>query len=92
MTAKKKIFMASFIFVAVILLIALGKMRAFGEPKLTEMDDYFIAHGQEETGGNNIVTAIVFDYRGYDTLGESTILFAAVLGVSVLLEWGKDDN
>jgi multicomponent Na+:H+ antiporter subunit B len=33
----------------------------------------------------NAVGAIVFDYRGYDTLGEEFVLFAAVLGVSLLL-------
>jgi multicomponent Na+:H+ antiporter subunit B len=33
----------------------------------------------------NVVTAIVFDYRGFDTLGEEFILFTAVLGVALLL-------
>ena len=33
----------------------------------------------------NVVTAIVFDYRGFDTMGEEFILFAAVVGVVLLL-------
>jgi multicomponent Na+:H+ antiporter subunit B len=33
----------------------------------------------------NVVTTIVFDYRGFDTLGEEFILFTAVLGVALLL-------
>ena len=33
----------------------------------------------------DVVTAVVFDYRGFDTLGEEFILFAAVVGVTVLL-------
>jgi multicomponent Na+:H+ antiporter subunit B len=33
----------------------------------------------------NTVTAIVFDYRGFDTMGEEFILFAAVTGVALLL-------
>jgi multicomponent Na+:H+ antiporter subunit B len=33
----------------------------------------------------NVVTAVVFDYRGFDTLGEEFILFAAVVGVVLLL-------
>src|SRR5262249_14821015 len=33
----------------------------------------------------NIVTAIVFDYRGVDTMGEELILFASVVGVVLLL-------
>ncbi len=32
-----------------------------------------------------VVSAINFDYRGFDTLGEEFILFAAVIGVASLL-------
>jgi multisubunit Na+/H+ antiporter MnhB subunit len=56
----------------------------FGAPLTSDMDSYFLSHGQEQTGGNNIVTDIVFDYRGFDTLGEACVLFTAVIGVSVL--------
>jgi multicomponent Na+:H+ antiporter subunit B len=37
----------------------------------------------------NVVTAVVFDYRGFDTMGEEFILFAAVVGVVLLLR-GED--
>ncbi len=33
----------------------------------------------------NVVTSVIFDYRGFDTLGEEFILFACVTGVSLLL-------
>ncbi len=56
----------------------------YGQPRTADMDDYFIRHGQEQCGANNIVTAVVFDYRGFDTLGEATVLFTAVLGVGVM--------
>jgi multicomponent Na+:H+ antiporter subunit B len=39
----------------------------------------------EERQVRNVVTAIVFDHRGFDTLGEECILFAAVLGVLLVL-------
>lgn len=77
-----------------ILVIVLGLLGAFllvamdlpfGQPLVSDMDDYFIRHGQEQTGNNNIVTSIVFDYRGFDTLGEATVLFTAVLGVGLIL-------
>jgi multicomponent Na+:H+ antiporter subunit B len=38
-----------------------------------------------ERHATNAVSAVVFDYRGYDTLGEENVLFAAVLGVVLLL-------
>jgi multisubunit Na+/H+ antiporter MnhB subunit len=48
------------------------------------MDQYIIDNTQSETGADNGVTAVVFDYRGFDTLGEATVLFTAVAGVIVL--------
>jgi multicomponent Na+:H+ antiporter subunit B len=42
-----------------------------------------VAVGERHT--TNVVTAIVFDYRGFDTLGEEFILFASVIGVALLL-------
>jgi multicomponent Na+:H+ antiporter subunit B len=38
-----------------------------------------------ERSADNVPTAIVFDLRGFDTLGEESILFAAVTGVALLL-------
>ena len=41
----------------------------------------------------NSVSAIVFDYRGYDTLGESIVLFTAVCGTTtVLRKNNKEEN
>ena len=56
----------------------------FGTPANQDMDQYFLDNGQVQTGGNNICTDIVFDYRGFDTLGEATVLFTAVMGVVVI--------
>jgi multisubunit Na+/H+ antiporter MnhB subunit len=63
-------------------------MRDFGHPP-SDMDDYMIDNAQEQTGSNNVVTSVVFDYRGLDTLGEATILFTAVTGVLLLLRAAK---
>ena len=40
----------------------------------------------------NVVSSIVFDYRGFDTLGEEFILFSAVMGVALLLREARDDR
>jgi multicomponent Na+:H+ antiporter subunit B len=39
----------------------------------------------EETGVPNAVTSVLADYRGYDTLGETTVIFTAGIGVMLLL-------
>lgn len=64
----------------------------FGHPRFTDMDDYFIHNAQNQTGANNVVTSIVFDYRGFDTLGEATVLFTAVLGVGMVLRLLRGDE
>jgi multisubunit Na+/H+ antiporter MnhB subunit len=64
-------------------------IHPFGYPDASDMDDYIIQNAQEETGSNNVVTAVIFDYRGFDTLGEATILFTAVMGVLLLLRTEK---
>jgi multicomponent Na+:H+ antiporter subunit B len=45
----------------------------------------------KERQADNAVTAIVFDYRGLDTMGEEFILFAAVTGVALLLRERRDE-
>ena len=42
-----------------------------------------------ETHAINNVTSILYDFRGYDTLGEAFILITAVAGASVILYNGK---
>ncbi|UCE62698.1 MAG: DUF4040 domain-containing protein [Nitrospirota bacterium] len=42
-----------------------------------------------ETGVPNVVTAVLASYRGYDTLGETTVIFTAGLGVIILLGLGQ---
>ena len=70
--------------VLVVFFVSTALMLSFGDPMKTEMDDYIIMHTQNETGTNSGVTTIVFDYRGFDTLGEATILFSAVSGVIMI--------
>lgn len=45
----------------------------------------YINEGLRETGVPNIVTAVLASYRGYDTLGETTVVFTAGVGVIALL-------
>jgi len=61
-----------------------GSLSDFGERAL-RMSKAYIEPGADITGSANLVTGVVFDYRGYDTLGEATILFTAVIGVLSVL-------
>ena len=73
-----------FSIVAVFFIFGALFMHPFGEPVDPEMDQYIIDQTQNQTGADNGVTSVVFDYRGFDTLGEATVLFTAVAGVIVI--------
>ncbi len=60
----------------------LGDARS---PAHTQVAKRYIDSGQSETGVPNLVTAVLASYRGFDTLGEVTVVFTAGLGVMILL-------
>jgi len=64
----------------------------FGSPANGDMDNYMIENGQEMAGANNIVSGVVFDFRGFDTLGEATVLFTAVIGVTLIFRKKEEDE
>ncbi|MFQ6018845.1 MAG: DUF4040 domain-containing protein [Kiloniellaceae bacterium] len=49
----------------------------------------YIEDSPKETGIPNIVTSVLASYRGYDTLGELTVIFTAGVGVMLLLGAGR---
>jgi len=61
----------------------------FGSPVMDRFADApsntYLRTGLEETGAANIVTAVLLDFRAYDTLGEATVLFCAVMGALTVL-------
>jgi multicomponent Na+:H+ antiporter subunit B len=82
----------SFILVALIsfmLMLAVTEMPPYGNinnPTNNYVWERYVYKGVEESGGLNLVANILLDYRGYDTLLESTVLFATV--VSIMIVWG----
>jgi multicomponent Na+:H+ antiporter subunit B len=53
----------------------------------------YIAAGPIETGVPNMVTAVLASYRGYDTLGEVTVIFTAGVSVIALLwRWRRAEK
>jgi multisubunit Na+/H+ antiporter MnhB subunit len=44
----------------------------------------------EDVGISNIVAAVLADWRAYDTLGETVVLFTAVYGVYLILGGEKE--
>jgi len=56
-----------------------------GAPANRHIAPDYIQEGASATGVPNLVTAVLASYRGYDTLGEVTVIFTAGIGVVLLL-------
>jgi multicomponent Na+:H+ antiporter subunit B len=71
-----------------ILLYAARDLPPLGDPQApasTHVSPRYIEQSHAETGAANFVTAVVVDYRGYDTLGEATVIFTAGLACLFIL-------
>ncbi len=62
---------------------------SYDDSSVTGAADATIQQNLAKTHAVNDVTSIVFDFRGYDTMGESFILITAVAGSIVILSNGK---
>ena len=51
----------------------------------------FLADAEKLAGGKNVVNVILVDFRGFDTLGEITVLVVAAMGVAALVLAGRTD-
>ena len=70
-------------FIGAFLFVTAGCLKdlpEFGYPILRVASTY-LKEGLAKTGATNVVASVILDYRAFDTLGEATVLFAAVIGV-----------
>jgi len=73
----------------VLIILTLASSPSFPEFGSVDINDrvageYLDNDNVEEVGSGNIVTAIVVGYRGFDTLGEVTVLFISALGIALI--------
>ncbi len=80
------------LFLIALLLVTISYLPATGtidRPVNNEVAKRYIENGLEETGAVNIVAGMILDYRAFDTLGESHVLFVATVTVLILLRLNK---
>lgn len=77
-------------------LVALGLLMVYGAQDLprvgnpasapnTHISPTYLERSLEDTGTPNVVTSVLMDYRGLDTLIETTVIFTAGVAASLLL-------
>lgn len=88
-------------FFSLITVVVTGALLIYGAVDMPEWGDLnspasihvsprYIEKTVEETATPNMVTSVLADYRGYDTLGETTVIFTA--GISCLLLLRREDK
>jgi multicomponent Na+:H+ antiporter subunit B len=89
--ARRWLFLVSAAVFGVVLVATFARLPSFG--------DYHGVYGfalnyldLPQRAATDVVTAVNFDYRAFDTLGEEFILFAAVLGLAVLLRESRGER
>ena len=70
-------------------LVFLFTLSAAGVLPVTDVSDAMVAQAYPEGDGRNIVNVILVDIRGFDTLGEMTVLTAAAVGTVALARAGR---
>lgn len=90
---RKTKFMAAGL-LAVILLVAILGLKVgswlpvigdHNSPANSYLSPYYILHAEEDTHSPNIVTAVLADYRGFDTLFETCVLFLSGITTVMVL-------
>jgi len=67
----------------------LGDVNA---PASQHVSPRYIERGLEETGTPNLVTAVLADYRSFDTLGETLVIFTAGLACVFVMARRKEKS
>ena len=82
------------VLLALVLLVGAVALPAFaepGNPTDNEVVRRYVGSAEAETGAENVVAGMILNYRGFDTFGESCVLFLAVCCVMLLL-WATNDR
>jgi len=85
----KKAFVAALLIIAAIpFVLAAASLPPHGSattPVQTGASAYYLEHGAEEAGAENIVTDVILNYRGLDTNGEVTVIFTGFAAAFAVL-------
>ena len=76
------------IITGVMLIYGTSDIPDFGDPDAPaqiHVAPYYLENSFSETGVQNVVTAVLASYRGFDTLGEVTVIFTAAIAVLLLI-------
>lgn len=78
-------------FIMVMAVLEMPQSCCVDAPAYSEVSQYYLDNAVEDTGATNVISAILADYRLFDTLGETIVLFASIVAVVSALRKKKED-
>ncbi len=75
-----------------VLLSSIPEMPPMGNvnnPSFNQVSEYYISQAIADTNTPNVIASIITDYRAFDTLGETTVLFTSITAVISVLSGKK---
>lgn len=90
---KKAIVMIMFATLFLILSINIMQMPSVSTTEALAYNEaihYYYDNAVEETGAINVIASIITDYRAFDTLGETIVLFTSTVAVASILRVSDD--
>lgn len=90
-------FIVNSVFVLLFVVLAFGIVQMPTEavvtaPAYNDVVSYYLSNGVDKTNVTNLIAAILADFRGFDTLGETIVLFTSVVAVASVLRSAKHDK
>ncbi len=65
--------------------LTMPNLGTLNNPAYNQTTLYYIENAINDTGATNIIAAIITDFRAFDTLGETIVLFASIIAVVAVL-------
>ena len=78
--------------VALLLLYGAADLPAFGDPNSpasTHISPVYLENSVRQTDTQNVVSAVLMDYRSLDTLVETMVIFTAGIACALILRKGE---
>ena len=65
--------------------LTMPDLGSLNNPAYNATTLYYIQNAIKDTGASNIIAAIITDFRAFDTIGETIVLFASIIAVIAVL-------
>lgn len=92
---KKILIIVALLGLLFLMISSVLEMPAVGStdnPSYNDTVRYYLENAVEDTNAPNVVAAIIIDYRGFDTLSETVVLFTAITAALSVLSSSHDKN